>query len=344
MGIVVEYNPFHNGHYYHYLKAKEYGDVVIAVMSGDFVQRGEPAFINRWERTELALIQGVDIVVELPAFYSTQSAEIFSRGAIGILDKLNVENIVFGSECGDINILKKRVELEEGKIFKENMKNQLKKGFSYPNAYSNVLKQMQIDQRLDSNDILGIEYLKAIKFWNSKITANIIKREKTGYYSKNINDGITSATGIRESLKNGQDVKNVVPKEVYNRLKKIKNKNGFTKLDEFYPFIRYRILTDKVSLKQIQDVETGFENRLYEAAIKNSDYNEFFETIKTKRYTTGRVQRVLIHILLDIKIIDTHEIKERIPYIRVFGFTTNGQNYIKQLKSQGVEVLTSLKI
>ncbi|MGL4788877.1 MAG: nucleotidyltransferase family protein, partial [Cetobacterium sp.] len=124
VGVVVEYNPFHNGHKYHCLKARQHGDLVIAVMSGDYVQRGEPALINRWERAELALKNGVDIVVELPIFYSTQSAEIFSRGAVGLLNLMGVEKIVFGSESGDIQSLKERADLEELDEFKEELKKQ----------------------------------------------------------------------------------------------------------------------------------------------------------------------------------------------------------------------------
>lgn len=343
VGIVVEYNPFHNGHKYHCLKAEEHGDIVVAVMSGDYVQRGEPALIDRWTRTELALKNGVDIVVELPVFYSTQSAEIFARGAVGILNLMKIEKIVFGSETGDVNRLIERGELEEREDFKRELKKQLKEGHSYPAAYSNTLKLLNTKEELDSNDILGVEYIKALKFWKSEIEPIAIKREKSGYYSEEIKDGISSATGIRKKIQAGEEVKSAVPSTTYEVLKNSLEKNQFAKLQDFYPFIRHSILLEKERLKRIQDVEEGYENRLYDGAFFCKDFESFFERIKSKRYTQGRVQRVLIHILLGIEKEQTEKVKEKIPYIRVLGFTKRGQDYLKKLKDDGVEVLTSLK-
>lgn len=343
VGIVVEYNPFHNGHKYHCLKAREHGDIVIAVMSGDYVQRGEPALINRWDRAELALKNGVDIVVELPIFYSTQSAEIFSRGALGILHLMNVDKIVFGSETGDINSLVERANLEEKEEFGEELKKQLKEGHSYPTAYSNTLKNLNIANELDSNDILGVEYIKALKFWKSTVEPVAIKREKSGYYSEGIEDGISSATGIRKKIQSGEEVKDVVPETTYKVLKNALDENRFATLKDFYSLIRYRILLERESIKKIQDIEIGFENRLYEAALSSLDFESFFEKIQTKRYTLGRTQRILIHILLNIKKEETAVVKEKVPYIRVLGFTQNGQNYLKKLKEKDVVVLTALK-
>ncbi|MGL5355185.1 MAG: nucleotidyltransferase [Cetobacterium sp.] len=343
VGIVVEYNPFHNGHKYHCLKAREHGDIVIAVMSGDYVQRGEPALINRWDRAELALKNGVDIVVELPIFYSTQSAEIFSRGALGILHLMNVDKIVFGSETGDINSLVERANLEEEEEFGEELKKQLKEGHSYPTAYSNTLKNLNVANELDSNDILGVEYIKALKFWKSTVEPVAIKREKSGYYSEGIEDGISSATGIRKKIQSGEEVKDVVPETTYKVLKNALDENRFATLKDFYSLIRYRILLERESIKKIQDIEIGFENRLYEAALSSLDFESFFEKIQTKRYTLGRTQRILIHILLNIKKEETAVVKEKVPYIRVLGFTQNGQNYLKKLKEKDVVVLTALK-
>ncbi|MGL5658297.1 MAG: nucleotidyltransferase [Cetobacterium sp.] len=343
VGIVVEYNPFHNGHKYHCLKAKEHGDIVVAVMSGDYVQRGEPAFIDRWTRAELALKNGVDIVVELPIFYSTQSAEIFARGAIGILNLMNIEKLVFGSETGDVKKLIERGDLEEQEEFKVELKKQLKEGHSYPTAYSNTLKILDKIDELDSNDILGVEYIKALKFWKSKIEPIAIKREKSGYYSEEIKDGIASATGIRKKIQSGEEIKDVVPTTTYEILKESLEKNSFAKLQDFYPLIRHRILLEKEKLERIQDIEQGYENRIYEAAFSCKEFKSFFEKIKSKRYTQGRVQRILIHILLGIEKEQIERVKEKIPYIRVLGFTKEGQNYLKKLKDEEVEVLTSLK-
>ncbi|MDX8335675.1 nucleotidyltransferase [Candidatus Cetobacterium colombiensis] len=343
VGIVVEYNPFHNGHKYHCLKAREHGDIVIAVMSGDYVQRGEPALIDRWTRAELALKNGVDIVVELPTFYSTQSAEIFARGSVGILNLMNVKKIVFGSETGDTLNLIKRAKLEEREDFKEELKRQLKEGYSYPTAYSNSLKKIDEKEELNSNDILGVEYIKALDYWKSNMEPIAIKREKSGYYSEGIEDGISSATGIRKKLYDGEEIKEVVPVTTYEVLKNALEKNQFAKLKDFYPFLRYKILLEKERLEDIQDIEIGYGNRIYEAAFICENFDTFFEKIKSKRYTLGRIQRVLIHILLGIKKDQTEKVKNKIPYIRVLGFTKDGQSYLKNLKEQEVQILTSLK-
>lgn len=343
IGIVVEYNPFHNGHKYHCLKAKEYGDVIIAVMSGDFVQRGEPALIDKWARAELALKNGVDIVVELPIFYSTQSAEIFARGAVGILNLMKVEKIIFGSELGNVEKLIKRAKLEEQENFKQELKKQLKEGYSYPTAYSNTLKNLEDNEELNSNDILGVEYIKALEFWKSKIKPVAIKREKSGYYSEGIEDGISSATGIRKKIQLREEIKDVVPSTTYEVLKEALKENKFAKLEDFYGLIRYKILLEKENLELIQDIEQGYENKIYEAALSSEDFETFFKKIISKRYTLGRIQRILIHILLGIKKEETKFVKEKIPYIKVLGFTKNGQEYLKELKEKDIEILTSLK-
>lgn len=343
VGIVVEYNPFHNGHKYHCSKAKEHGDLVVAVMSGDYVQRGEPALINRWDRAELALKNGVDIVVELPIFYSTQSAEIFSRGAVGLLDLMGVEKIVFGSESGDIQSLKEKADLEELDEFKDELKKQLKEGCSYPTAYSKSLKKLKAGEELNSNDILGVEYIKALKFWKSRIEPVAIKREKSGYYSEGIEDGISSATGIRRKLELGEEIKEVVPTSTYEVLNAALEENRFARLKDFYPFIRHKILLEKDNLKDIQDMEDGYENRLYSAAFKFSTFEDFFKEIGSKRFTIGRTQRILIHILLGIKKEDIDIVKKRVPYVRILGFTKEGQSYLKNLKEKEGEVLTTLK-
>ncbi|WP_297596968.1 nucleotidyltransferase [uncultured Cetobacterium sp.] len=344
VGVVVEYNPFHNGHKYHYEKAKAEGDVVIAIMSGDFVQRGEPAVVNRWERAEMALRNGVDIVVELPIFYSTQSAEIFSRGAVGILDKLKVKKIVFGSETGDIEKLLERGKLEEKEEFQENLRKELKKGQSYPTAYSKTLEILGINNTLNSNDILGVEYIKAIEFWKSSIVPVAIKREKAGYYSEDSVEGISSATGIRKRLEKNEDYKDVVPEATYNLLKNAYENGSIAKLEDFYPLIRHKILLDREKIFEIQDIEIGYSNKLFEVALKNRYYKEFFQELITKRFTIGRTQRMLIHILLGITKKDTEVVKNRVPYIRVLGFNKNGQEYLKQIKKdEDLIVLTSLK-
>lgn len=348
IGIIVEYNPFHNGHKYHLKKAKEKNNLIIAVMSGDFVQRGEPAFINKINRAKSALFEGIDILIELPVFYSTQSAELFAKGAIGILDYLETDEILFGSETNNIKKLKEISYFENNIKFNESLKNNLKKGYSYPTAYN---KEIEIflgkEFQLQSNDILGLEYIKAIKFWKSKITPKTLKRKEVHYHSDNFKNGIGSASGIRKIIlenKNINLIQNFIPKKSREIiLKNITNKK-ITTISDFYPLIRYAILSQKSKLLSIQDIENGLENRIYEKALQYDNFSEFLNSIMTKRYTIGRIQRILIHILLGITKEITQNTKKEIPFVKILGFSKEGQAYLKTLKKKEKrKILTSLK-
>lgn len=342
-GIVVEYNPFHNGHKYHLQKTKELNpnNIIIAVMSGDFVQRGEPSIIDRWTKTKMALANGVDLVIELPVFYSSQSAEIFTKGAVGILEELKCESMVFGSESGKINELKRISTLQESEEFKIKLKERLKSGDSYPTAHSSTMKEILGESELNSNDILGLEYIKAIRYWKSSIIPMTLKREKVGYHDTNIVGDFASATKIREHLKKNEEISSIVTQESFNTLKEYSN---FTYMENFYPFIRYELIKNSNNLSDIQDMEIGFENRLLENAIKFINYDEFFKSISNRRYTTGRVQRVLTHTLLALTTNITEEVKKSIPYVRVLGFNSKGREYLSYLKKfDNSKIITSYK-
>lgn len=342
-GIVVEYNPFHNGHKYHLQKTKELNpnNIIIAVMSGDFVQRGEPSIIDRWTKTKMALANGVDLVIELPVFYSSQSAEIFAKGAVGILEELKCESMVFGSESGKIDELKRISTLQESEEFKIKLKERLKNGDSYPTAHSSTMKEILGESELNSNDILGLEYIKAIRYWKSSIIPMTLKREKVGYHDTNIVGDFASATKIREHLKKNEEISSIVTQESFNTLKEYSN---FTYMENFYPFIRYELIKNSNNLSNIQDMEIGFENRLLENAIKSINYDEFFKSISNRRYTTGRVQRVLTHTLLALTTNITEEVKKSIPYVRVLGFNSKGREYLSYLKKfDNSKIITSYK-
>lgn len=347
IGIVVEYNPFHNGHKLHLSEAKKHGDVVIGVMSGDFVQRGEPAIINKWERTKMALLEGVDIVVELPVFYSTQSAEIFARGSIKILKELKVEKIIFGSESDNLDKLKEVIKLENNVKFLESLKKNLKSGLSYPTAYNKEIKNfLGKEYEIKSNDILGIEYLRAIKLLKVNIEPKTLKRKGVGYNSLVAKENILSATGIRKLLKNNENVEKFISNKSKEILLENENNKKLADISQYYKLIRYAIISNKETLHEIQDVEIGFENRLYEMALKSENYKIFLENIMTKRYTIGRIQRILIHILLSINKKDSKRLKEKLPYIRILGFSKKGRDYlniIKKKEIKNVNILTSLK-
>ena len=335
IGLIVEYNPFHNGHLHHIQEIDRLfeDNIKIAVMSGDYVQRGEPSLINKFEKTKIALSQGIDIVIELPAFYSTQSAEIFAKGSINLLNKLSCSHIVFGSESNDLEKLKRIATISMTKEFELSLREFLAEGFSYPTAFSKAL----FDEKLGSNDILALEYLKAIKAINPKIEAYCIKREKTGYYDDE-KDNFASATHIRKILldynKKKEDklnkIKNLVPEFSYKILEE--NFGVFSCLSDFYDLIKYNIIKNHSNLKNIQDLEVGLENRLYKYSLENSNFDEFFNNILTKRLTISRLQRILLHSLFNLTETITEKVKNKIPFVKILGFSTKGQEYLNYLK------------
>lgn len=334
-GLIVEYNPFHNGHLYHIEKSKEISpdSVKIAVMSGDFVQRGEPAIIRKEIRSKMAILNGVDIVVELPIFYSCQSAEIFAIGAVGILKELECDEIIFGSERENINELNKIANIVENLEFKEKIKKALKSGKSYTNAYK-IASDGKYD--LNSNDILGVEYIKAIKYWNSNIIAKTIKRNNASYYDEKTYENITSGFNLRKLMRNKNDVSSFIPENIVNILLEEINDTNFIFIEDFYPYIRYNIIDNKESLFNIQDMEKGFENRLYKSAIKNGIFSKFLEDIMSKRLSVGRTQRILMHILLGLTKEITEETKKEIPFIKILDYNKRGQEYLNFLKKNEV--------
>ena len=335
VGLIVEYNPFHNGHLHHIQEIDRLfeDNIKIAVMSGDYVQRGEPSLINKLEKTKIALSQGVDIVIELPAFYSTQSAEIFAKGSVNLLNELSCSHIVFGSESNDLDKLKRIGTVSLTKEFELSLKEFLAEGFSYPTAFSKAL----FDEKLDSNDILALEYLRAIRNTDSKIEAYCIKREKTGYYDDE-KDNFSSATYIRKILLDCNEkkedklnkIKNLVPEFSYKILEE--NFGVFSCLSDFYDLIKYNIIKNCSELKNIQDLEIGLENRLYKYSLENLKFEDFFNEVLTKRITISRLQRILLHSLFNLTENITEKVKNKVPFVKILGFSTKGQEYLNYLK------------
>ena len=335
IGLIVEYNPFHNGHLHHIQEIDRLfeDNIKIAVMSGDFVQRGEPSLINKFEKIKIALSQGIDIVIELPAFYSTQSAEIFAKGSVNLLNKLSCSHIVFGSESNDLDKLKRIATISLTKEFELSLREFLAEGFSYPTAFSKAL----FDEKLGSNDILAMEYLKAIKVINPKIEACSIRREKTGYYDDE-KDNFSSATYIRKILLDCNEkkedklnkIKNLVPEFSYKILEE--NFGVFSCLSDFYDLIKYNIIKNYSELKNIQDLEVGLENRLYKYSLENLSFEDFFNEVLTKRITISRLQRILLHSLFNLTENITEKVKNKVPFVKILGFSARGQEYLNYLK------------
>lgn len=360
-GIVAEYNPFHNGHLYHIQKSKELtnSDIIVAVMSGNFIQRGLPALFDKWTRTKLAIQNGVDIVIELPTCFATSSAEYFAHGSIGILDSLNVVNsLSFGNECEDIEILKRiaNVLFHEPDEYKRYLQNEIKKGTSYPIARSNALKtflKKEFDEKrlnsilLDSNNILGIEYLKAFQSFDSPIVPYSIKRTGGNYNSTAIYDDICSSTAIREMFKTGKiaPLSNVVPENCSNILsQELLNGRSPMFIENFEKEILYEIrkmsLTD---LSNILDINEGLENLIKKAANECIDLESLIETIKSKRYTRTRIQRILMHLLLGIKKELVENQKCSPQYARILGMSKNGEKALPYIiNNSRIPVITSV--
>ena len=311
LGIVAEYNPFHNGHKYHLEKSIETvnPDYTIAVMSGNFVQRGEPALINKFIRANMTIDRGIDLVVELPTYFATSSAETFAFGAISLLNECNVTHLSFGSESGDMDELSKVADLltNESDNFKDFLANNLAKGISFPKARSLSLKAF-IPSLSNSilempNNCLGIEYLKALKKTNSKIEPITITRYATDYNSLETKHNICSASAIREMLKNNSFSNTVLPPSCFDSLIKGFNKGlGPVFLENFNNILIYKIRSMSLEeLSNIHEVSEGLENRIKDAANNHNDINEIIEAVKSKRYTLTRIKRIMINILLDIK-------------------------------------------
>ena len=330
IGIICEYNPFHNGHIYHIKKIKEmYPDsIIILVMSTSFTMRGEISILNKWDKTSIALTYGVDLVIELPTFYSTNSADTFASGTIKILNYLNCDYLVFGTESNDINLLKDLAQIQlNNKNYDLLVKDYMDKGNNYPTSMSKALESLSSKTINLPNDLLGLSYVKEIIKQKSNIEPITIKR--TNDYH---NEG---ATSIRLAIKNNQDIKDFVPKETLDKIIKhdISNK--------YYSLLKYKILSDMSNLNTYLDVDEGLDNLIKKYIIKTNSYTELIEKIKTKRYTYNRLNRMFIHILLNIKKEDI-KIRKEINYIRVLGFSKQGKKYLKEIREQiNIPIITN---
>lgn len=358
LGIVSEYNPFHNGHLMHLQKSKEltHTDFTIAVMSGNFVQRGDTSIVDKWTKAEMALKSGVDLVIELPTLYAISSAENFADGAIKILNSLGIVDYVsFGSEIGEITPLDDvaSVLYKEPKEFSSLITRQLRSGLSYPKARELAIQmyfgssQKYTDVLENPNNILGIEYLKSLKRLKSPIIPITLKRKYSDYNSNDIKSGIASATAIRTMLQKGKNIHYVVPYETYELLEE-KKKYGqiIPSLSIFSKEIIYTLR--KMTLSEIAalpDVSEGLENKIKAAANTSNNLEELILKIKSKRYTQSRIQRILLYALLNISEKDITMSKKQMPYIRVLGFNKNGKKIISAIANQNpkLQIIVSVK-
>lgn len=326
LGLVVEYNPFHQGHLYHINKAKELvdPDVTIVVMSSHFVQRGEPAISDKWTRAQVAIKNGIDLVIELPFVYSVQSADYFAHGAIELLAKMKVTDIVFGSENGDITLFKDIAQTikDHQNDYDSLVKQQMNQGLRYPDACNQALSILMNRTVTTPNDLLGLAYVKEVINHNYPINLYCIKRTND-FHSLKI-ESISSASAIRHALKNKIDIT--------NQFCNFDDYKEFYFFDNFFCLLRYKLLTtSKDELKQIHLVDEGIENLLKEKIMLVNNMEELVNSLTSRRYTRSRIQRMIIHILMN----NTKDeiIKAmKLDYIRILKMNDQGQAYLNKIK------------
>lgn len=359
LGIVAEYNPFHNGHFYHMQESKKIteADSCICVISGNFTQRGEPSIVNKWAKTYMALCCGADLVIELPTVYSISSAENFASGAIKIFDSLKiVTDISFGAECNDLATLNNiaNVFYSEPANYKTILNHELKRGLSYPMARENaVLMYLNDIKRYanvlsNSNNILAIEYLKALKQQKNMIQPNIVPRKNVYYNDQKIVDDFASATAIRKLMLNREyaEVRKVVPRSTYQIIGEEYKKNHIILgIKKYEKEIIYALRVMPIEeIQNLPDVNEGLEFAIKKAASETNDIEELIEKVKSKRYTQTRIQRILVYVLLGITKKDMEDSKKMVPYVRVLGFNSRGKILISEIMNQNpkLNMITSV--
>ena len=357
IGIVTEYNPFHKGHAYMIEEAKKKAgaDRVVVVMSGSFVQRGEPAIFDKWTRTEAALKNGVDLVLELPVLFAASNAETFARAAVRILEETGIVDVLcFGSESGDLYSLQEAAKLMENETeeFQNLLKEQLDEGLSYPAARAKALETVSdISSNILSqpNHILALEYLKALNRYNCTMEPMTIKREGD-YNSPSLTEGFASAAAIRKALAEDRSTEAMpqLPEnvhDVYNKALSLGTAPCF--IEELAPALHYKLrMSSADELKEIAEVVEGLENRILHSIDSCYDMKDIIDFIKTKRYTRTKIQRILLHILLDIREKEVSYFMNlpKMPYIRVLGFQKDNSGILADLTENAkVPVLTNLK-
>lgn len=364
-GIIAEYNPFHNGHVYHIEKTREItgAEGIVCVMSGNFVQRGLPSIIDKWTRAKMALLNGADLVIELPCIYSLSSAEFFSMGAISLLNSMGViDSISFGSENGDLKLLYDIANAlcYESEEYKKILKTNLADGNTYPKAVCNALSVFlnpvndgnitNLENILKNpNNILGIEYLKAIIRCKSNMTPFTIKRIGADYNSEKLEEEFSSATSIRNYINSSETIdllRNQLPFTVYQNILSLYSAHyDFANENKMVKFLKYKLLTNPWSVKKIPDVSEGLDNRIIRAAEDNiEDYDAIIKNIKSKRYTYSRISRLLCQLFIGFDEFDTFNMRHmECPYGRILGFNQTGREILKAAKkNSSIPLITKI--
>ena len=345
VGLITEYNPFHNGHLHHLQESLRVtgADVSVAVMSGHFLQRGEPALVDKWVRGSMALTAGVDLVVELPLPWAASSAPDFARGAVQALDSLGVDSLCFGSESGLIEPLQRCADFlhAHDSIIAQKTSELLRQGVNYPQARAQILTEL-FPQEFDSDDlaapnnILGIEYLKALRQIDSTIQPTTIKRIGAGYHDTEIGlNGIASATGIRQKIAESEPIDGLLPAAVLAILKSVMSAGEIFSPENYYHLLLAQIFRDSPGLVNFWLVENGIENRLLSAAEKSVSLEKLLVGLKSRQLTRTRIQRLLVSLLLgmDKKVIpQLFSIGPR--YLHLLAVSEKGRQFLASSRKQ----------
>ncbi|MGM9849093.1 MAG: nucleotidyltransferase [Bacilli bacterium] len=338
IGIICEYNPFHLGHLYQIKKIKETipDSLIICIFNGTFMQRGEVSIINKWDKTRICLEYGIDMVVELPFVFATQSSDIFAHGALKILNNLHVDTLVFGSESNNVEILKTLAMTQiNNEAFDNKVREYLDKGVNYPTALSKTLEVITKYRIKEPNDILAVSYIKEIIKNNYSIEPVAIKRTND-YHGEIISGDIINASLIRKMLTNGNDVSKYVPRATLKYLNDIPSK------DKYYSLLKYQIINNIDNLDSFQTVDEGLNNLIKKNIYNANNLDELISSIKTKRYTYNRLNRMFTHILTNFKKEDNRGLE--INYVRLLGFNKKGRSYLNKIKKDmEISVVTGYK-
>lgn len=339
-GVIVEYNPFHNGHEYHLNEAKKQSnaDCLVAVMSGNFLQRGEPAIIDKWHRAEVALKHGADLVIELPFAYAVQSADYFAKGGVKLLHSLNINSLCFGTDTTepiDYALFGKNYIEKESRINAryQEIKNN---GQSYPQQMTEIYRELLPEIPVDfssPNHILGMSYAKENARYTNPMSIFPIRRQGSGYHEEVIQEqAFSSATGIRQQVLQGNvsEIKHTLPRESLDYLKN----ERLHSWEDYWPYLKYRLLSQSTSeLAKTYQLSEGIEYRLKKCLKTSNSFTDFINQVKTKRYTWTRLQRLATYLLLNVSEDDIHQVWDD-SYIRVLGFTETGRQFLNQEKNK----------
>jgi len=335
IGIIAEYNPFHLGHLYQINKIKKlYPDsTIIVLLSGSFTERGDISLINKWDKTKICLDYNIDLIIEFPTLYAIQSADIFAKAALKILNELAINILAFGSETNDLELFTKlaNIQLNNSK-YDETVQQYLKTGVNYPTAMALALQKFSNYKIQKPNDLLALSYIKEIIKNNYSIEPVSIKRENN-YHETIVKSKIISANLIRKKIKENDNIEQYVPQGVSQYIyRNITIENAFQ-------YLKYQIICSN-NLSKYLTVEEGIENRLKKKIMISNSWQELIMNIKSKRYTYNRLNRMLLHILLRILKCDNHFE----PYIKILGFNNNGKKHLHNIKKNiSLPIFTNYK-